>query len=150
MTCVHCDDLRRQLREANDELEAWRANDQEAGGDAWTDRAERYRTAIKGPALSSIAILMLLIDRHGRVASHADLLEATRCGSAFLASDQVSGNIVGVQLSRLRVGLRDAAAKGLLPAVFGEQAAGIQRHWGVGYSLPIENAAALRQLAGDA
>ena len=153
MTCVHCDDLRRQLRERDEELEAWRGNRRDANAEeARSQRVERYRALLRGSgaAISAIGMLLLLVDRAGSVIRNDSLLIASREGSAWLAADEVCTNVVSVQLWKLRRGLRRLAASGRLPEGFGGASGGIETHWAVGYSLTIENAAALRQLAGDA
>lgn len=151
MTCVHCDDLRRQLRELNEELEAWRGNRRDAdAAEVFAVRLGRYQPLFKGSGRAAVQMLLLLLDRPGRAVSRAALLEATRWSASVKDTDQVDWKIVDVYLSRLRTSLRRLVDAGRLPEGFAGSSAGIQTHWGIGYSLTVENAAALRQLAGDA
>lgn len=151
MTCVHCDDLRRQLRERDEELEAWRGNRRDADAeDDFAVRLGRYQPLFRGTGRAAIQMLILLLDRPGRTVSREALLEFGRWSMCWKDSDQVTIKMVDVYLCRLRKVLRRLAAEGRLPDAFATLQAGIQTHWGVGYSISVENAAALRQLAGDA
>lgn len=150
MTCPNCAVLRAKLDEATDELKAWQAYDADAQGDPAMDRLARWRAAL-GCGHGPVLVVMALVDAAGRIVAKTALIRATRASPAVnQASEDVSYNLVSVQLSKARVAIRRLAAAGRLPASFDTAEAGIKSHWGMGASIAPEHARALSVLAGDA
>lgn len=154
MACTICDDLRRQLAEAREELQAWRAHDQsEERHTALVGRVRAWRGLFtltprlgNGPAI----VLMALVDRGGRVVSRGALFQATRVTpwrrAGDFNSEDSSECVVTVHVSRLRGALRIEAAAGRLPEVCASRNAGIEIAYGGGYVMPKALAAELRAL----
>jgi hypothetical protein len=154
MGCSTCDDLRRQLAAAHEELEAWRAHGQsEERHAALVGRVHAWRGLFTltpklgyGPAI----VLMALVDRAGRIVSRGTLFEATRVTPwrrlGDFNSEHSSEHVVAVHLSRLRGAMRLEAAAGRLPDVCRRHDAGIESAYGGGYMIPKALAAELRAL----
>lgn len=154
MACTICDDLRRQLAEAREELQAWRAHGQsEERHAALAGRVRAWRGLFTltpklghGPAI----VLMALVDRGGRVVSRGTLFEATRVTpwrrQGDFNSDYSSERVINVHVSRLRGALRIEAAAGRLPEVCASRGAGIESAYGGGYVIPKGLAAELSAL----
>lgn len=139
MSCSTCDDLRRQLREAREEVEAWEADAKSVAlNDAALERLGRWKSRLKlRPA--SVLILMALADAPGRTLSRPTLLRVARGSPSGNVKGDPEGNVVGVAIYHARKALADARVD-------------VKLHldWGCGFRLTVEDAARLRAVMGEA
>jgi DNA-binding response OmpR family regulator len=150
LSCAECDRLRAQLAEAREEIRAWEEFDRQDGRvDADEERLAAWRRVYGLDGVQPVLTLMALCDRPGRLLSREALIRATRYG-AVKSADDVHRTIATTTICKLRRLLQAVAAKGGLPAAFAASDAGIFTHWGQGWSMTPENAAAVRALAGEA
>lgn len=139
MTCSSCDDLRRQLREARDEIAAWEANDRDAGRvEVSEERLGRWRQRLRTPPAVCLT-LMLLVDREGRLQSKAAVIAATRAGPGLERDREPVDHLAGVYICHARKALRR-----LLGHIE------IETIWGQGWVLQPDMARRLRVLMGEA
>lgn len=130
--CAHCEDLRRQLREAKEEIAEWAR-----GGVATNGRIERaYRVTaalrakgLKGVRLApgDIRLLLELLAKPGRPHSHEALLFATAVDGQLT---EALPKLTAVRICTLRQLL---AANGFSDVV--------RTVWGFGYEISAADAA---------
>lgn len=142
MSCARCDQLARDLADAREELEAWRANDRAEGrADIDLSRHTRWADLIGGTG-QRVGILLSLLDRPGLPVSYQRLAE--RLG------EDVTVETVKVQLWHLRRCIKRRATQGRLPRRYAALDGGITTHWGLGVSIAADAARELKAAAGEA
>lgn len=107
MSCSTCDDLRRQLREAHDEIKAWEANSADDASAAVNgERLARWRQRLGAPPAVCRA-LMCLADRAGRPQGKDRIIAATRQAAGqreVEARDALAGVYIFHARAKLKAG----------------------------------------------
>lgn len=141
MGCAHCDGLRRQIRELQEELAEWRVRDQVAASALDIQIATLVRQAVRvlkqdlkyfGPA--EFRVLLALLQASPEICPHPRLFTVASRG---LESD-TSIEIVKVRISRLRRLLRVAGFHDV-----------IETYWGHGYRIAPAAAPAIKAWLAD-
>lgn len=138
MSCSTCDDLRRQLREAREEIEAWEAGARD-DRHAWlsADRLARWRRVFGNARAGATVAMMMMVDKPDRLLTSPLLNAATRCIGGAKADDP-GAKVASVHIHYARRLLKAAAC----PAV-------VHTSWGQGWFITAPDAALIRALVGD-
>lgn len=140
MTCATCDDLRRQLREAREEIEAWESGGREAeAAGATAERLARWRKAFAGARLGSVVAMMMMADRPDRPVTPAQILEATRGVPGTTWGGEPGRKVADVMICYARKSLKKAGC-----------AAVIENSWGLGWFMSPASARLVKTRAGEA
>lgn len=141
MGCAHCDGLRRQVRELQEELAEWRLRDHVAASATDVQIATLVRQAVKvlkvdlkyfGPA--EFRVLLALLEASPNICRHMQLFTVAIRG----VESDTNMEIVKVRISRLRRLLRGAGFVDV-----------IETYWGQGYRIAPARASAIRAWLAD-
>ena len=138
MSCASCDDLRRQLREAREEIEAWEAGERgAAAAECDLERLARWKRRLRA-AHGTVLALMELADRPGRAVTYERVILATRRAPHANKADAPGPELAKVLVCYARRALARTALR-----------VAIQTERSVGWSMTAEAARALKQAMGD-
>lgn len=138
MSCSTCDDLRRQLREAREEIEAWEAGArEEAAVDLDGERLARWRRRLRASPAVCLT-LMALAARPGKLTTKASIIAATRSAPGLERGRELGDNLAGTYICLGRKALRRQ--------LFAVQ---VQTVWGQGWMMHPVSAAHLCKSMGD-
>lgn len=141
MTCSVCADLRRQLREAREEIEAWEAGKhEEAQVDCSLERLARWEGRLRTRRHGSVLALMLLASRPGIATTRDQIVRAARRSPHAATRDDTdtASNLASVLVFHARQGLKRCGLK-----------ASIANEWGVGWSMDAASAREVMIAMGD-
>lgn len=140
MTCATCDDLRRQLREAREEIEAWESGAREAAAaGATAERLARWRRTFAGARLGSVVAMMMMADHPDRPVTPAQILEATRGIPGVAWGSDPGRKVADVMICYARKSLKAAGC-----------AAVIESSWGLGWFMSPAAAKLVKTWVGEA
>jgi len=120
MNCSTCDDLRRQLREARDEIEAWEAgarDDQSFAVEA--ERLAQWRRRMRATPAVCLT-LMALAARPGRLVTKAQIIGATRAAPGLERDRELGDNLAVTYVCLARKALRRQSLSVHVGTVWGQ------------------------------
>lgn len=139
MSCSTCDDLRRQLREARDEIEAWEAGARDDHQD-WlkADRLSHWRQTFGGSRMGAVVTLMLMVEKPDRLVNSQMIVAATRNMPGARVDGDPGPKVASVHVHYARRFLKAAGS-----------AAQVRTSWGQGWFMTATDAQAVRALVGE-
>lgn len=139
MTCADCDDLRRQLREAREEIAAWEAGAREDHV-AWltADRLARWRRAFGRGRLAAVVTLMLMVEKPDRLITTQMIIAAGRSVPGATRDRDPGPKIATVNVFYARRYLKAAGLSAL-----------IRLSWGQGWFMTAADAKAVSAFVGE-